>query len=91
MMISTEPRTEGIEHLDHKPACTNGRRHTSSPPPAKYWLDQHGCCEHLVCAGCYTETKAWHDWAAARGLPVQCCDCWRNFASFDDCFRVVPL
>ncbi|MFF4026960.1 hypothetical protein ACFYY5_29330 [Nocardia elegans] len=91
--MSTKTREDiaAIEHLDHQPEC-DGIFHGNNPrPPAKLWLDVHGCTENLFCLTCNAQEQQVVNQMIESGDP-RCKHCAKQIRSYSDLYtRVVPL
>lgn len=74
-----------IEHLSFEPSCDECE-HT-----AQFWLDIHGCEEHLLCTTCAEADRREFDQIAAKDGRTRCGTCRESFARYEDATTVRPL
>lgn len=71
---------------DVTPMCQH-KRHKTSPVPADWWVEFHGCGERFACTPCLDEAKQEWEKGFAYYIPTpRCRACKRHFAEMGEVF-----
>ncbi|WP_280503010.1 hypothetical protein [Nocardia farcinica] len=89
MSTQTSERVDSIAHLTFTPECAI--KVEGCTDAAEYWTDWHGHDDAVACSACVaSERRHFESCREDDGL-VECGECLKRFATFEQGMSVVPL